>query len=87
MRIVCQQTILLKYHGLFVIFDKAAKFEIVVCCKIEMALYDLRAVPYDWKNLVSTLHDFTRMFTIFILHLRKCVMGALPMVVVLIWWV
>ena len=32
MRIVCQQTILMKYHALFVmfvIFEKAAKFEIV----------------------------------------------------------
>ena len=28
MRIVCSQTILMKYHTLFVIFEKAAKFEI-----------------------------------------------------------
>ena len=34
MRIVCQQTILMKYHALFVVFEKAAKFEIVVCCKL-----------------------------------------------------
>ena len=34
MRIVCQQTILMKYHALLVIFEKAAKFEIVVCCKL-----------------------------------------------------
>ena len=34
MRIVCQQTILMKYHALFVIFEKAAKFEIVVCYKL-----------------------------------------------------
>ena len=27
MRIVCRQTILMKYHALFVIFEKAAKFE------------------------------------------------------------
>ena len=26
MRIVCQQTILMKYHALYVIFEKAAKF-------------------------------------------------------------
>ena len=26
MRIVCQQTILMKYHALFVIFEKAGKF-------------------------------------------------------------
>ena len=32
MRIV--QTILMKYHALFIIFEKAAKFEIVVCCKL-----------------------------------------------------
>ena len=31
MRIVCQQTILMKYHALFVIFEKARKFEVVVC--------------------------------------------------------
>ena len=33
MRIVCQQTILMKYHALFIVFEKAAKFEIFVCCK------------------------------------------------------
>ena len=27
MRIICQQTILMKYHALFVIFEKIAKFE------------------------------------------------------------
>ena len=34
MGIVCQQTIPMKYHALFVIFENAAKFEIVVCCKL-----------------------------------------------------
>ena len=34
MRIVCQQTILMNYHALFVIFEKAAKFDIVVCLKL-----------------------------------------------------
>ena len=34
MSIVCQQTILMKYHALFVTIEKAAKFEIVVCCKL-----------------------------------------------------
>ena len=34
MRIACQQTILMKYHALFVIFEEAAKFEIVVRCKL-----------------------------------------------------
>ena len=35
MRIVCQQTILMKYHDSFVIiFEKAENFEIVVCCEL-----------------------------------------------------
>ena len=34
MKIICQQTILMKYHALFVIIEKAAKFEIVICCKL-----------------------------------------------------
>ena len=42
MRIVCQQRILMKYHTLFVIFEKAANFEIVVCCKVKVALYGLK---------------------------------------------
>ena len=28
----------MKYHALFVIFEKAAKIEIVVCCKLYVAL-------------------------------------------------
>ena len=39
MRIFCEQTILTKYNALFVIFEKAAKFEIVVCCIIGGALW------------------------------------------------
>ena len=34
MRIVCQQTILMKYNTLIVIFEKEEKIEIVVCCKL-----------------------------------------------------
>ena len=41
MRIVCQQTILLKYHALFVNFEKSATFETVVCYKLVVALYGL----------------------------------------------
>ena len=47
MRIVCQQTILIKYHAfmkyhaLFVIYEKTAQFEIVVCCKLHVGLYGL----------------------------------------------
>ena len=49
MRIVCLQTILMKYRALFVIFKKTTgKFEIVVCCKISAALYGLKlgTIPY-----------------------------------------
>ena len=27
-------TILMKYHAIYVIFEKASKFQIVVCCKL-----------------------------------------------------
>ena len=42
MRIVSQQAILKKYHALFVIFEKVTKFEIVVCCKLQVALYGFK---------------------------------------------
>ena len=44
MRIVSQQTILIKYHALFAIFEKKnrQKFEIVVCCKLYVALQGLK---------------------------------------------
>ena len=29
-----RQMTLMKYHAFFVIFEKAAKFEIVICCKV-----------------------------------------------------
>ena len=41
----------MKYHALFVIFDNAAKFEIVVCCKLEVALYGLILVASVGKVL------------------------------------
>ena len=36
MRIICQQTILTKYHALFFFyfFEKVKKFEIVIYCKL-----------------------------------------------------
>ena len=34
MRIAYWQAILMKYQTFFVIFEKAAKFESVVCCKL-----------------------------------------------------
>ena len=32
----------MKYHALFVIFEKAAKFENVICCKLLEARYGLK---------------------------------------------
>ena len=49
-------------HALFVIFKKAEKFEIVVCCKLWMELYGLTFVLGAQKNhliemvLLSTLN-------------------------------
>ena len=51
MRIVCQQTILMKYHSLFVIFEKAAKFEIVVCCNL-------------WVNKLHVQEQFSLSFSL-----------------------
>ena len=51
MNIVCWQTILMKYHTLFVIFKKkAAKFEIVVCCKLW--INSTNAFQYFDKNKI-----------------------------------
>ena len=62
MRIVCQQTILMKYHALFVIFEKAAKFEIVVCCKLYVALYGLTILIIFSKILKLNLFSLQRQF-------------------------
>ena len=61
MRIVCQQMILMKYHALFVIFEKAAKFEVVVCCKLWVALYGLRWIIPDLLSgpLVKSVYQKT----------------------------
>ena len=37
----------MKYHALFVIFEKMANFEIVVCCKLLVALYGLNHCMLD----------------------------------------
>ena len=57
MRIVCQQTIVMKYHALFVIFEKATKFEIVVCSKLLVALYGLKC--HEWLFLECNVNIFT----------------------------
>ena len=35
----------MKHNALFVNFEKVAKFEIVVCCKVYVALYGLKQLP------------------------------------------
>ena len=35
----------MKYHALMVIFEKGTQFEIVVCCKLQVALYGLTLSP------------------------------------------
>ena len=46
----------MKYHALFVICEKAAKFEIVLCCKLWVALKGLKylstfqAMSKLWEN-------------------------------------
>ena len=41
------------YHALFVIGDKAAKFEIVICCKIGGALWVNNEIEIDWRSGVQ----------------------------------
>ena len=57
MRLVCWQAILMKHHAFFVIFEKAAKFELVVCCKLYVggALWVFVAV---YLFLVVKLNSF-----------------------------
>ena len=44
------KTILMKYHALFVIFEKEAKFEIVFCCKlIFYRLHYMGLLLESWK--------------------------------------
>ena len=45
-----QRTIFMNYHALFVIFEKAATVEIVVCCKLWVALYVLKYSPGIFEN-------------------------------------
>ena len=57
MRIACQQTILIKYHALFVIFEKAAKFEIIVCSKLWVALYGLICLLHIFKGTPEHIYQ------------------------------
>ena len=49
----------MKYHALFVIFEKAGKFEIVVCCKLKVALYGLMGC--DTRKSVFGVCDQVRL--------------------------
>ena len=51
MKIIFQQASLMNYHALFVIFEKEVPFEIVVCCKLKVALYGLKSV-YGMNSLL-----------------------------------
>ena len=46
----------MEYHALYVIFEKAAKFEIVVCCKFLVALYGLNV------SVVNSVHHGSTLF-------------------------
>ena len=50
----------MKYHALFVIFEKAVKFEIVVCCELKVALYGLKLIEL---SVDRTKHAHTRLNT------------------------
>ena len=50
----------MKYHALFVIFEKAAKFEIVLCCKFLVAFYGLNGKSKDQKILESDKYLVTQ---------------------------
>ena len=41
----------MKYHALYVIFEKDANFEFVVCCKLYVALYGLNKCTVHIKSL------------------------------------
>ena len=62
MRIVCQQTILMKY-AIFVILEKEAKFKIGICCKLKMALYGFN-VRLEKKIQFVTIKDIPPNVTI-----------------------
>ena len=47
MRIACQHTILMKHHALFVIFEKAAKFEIVVFQDLQIKTFAAFCSTFD----------------------------------------
>ena len=57
--------ILIKYHALFVIFEKAAKFEIVFRCKLLVALYGLR------KENLLLFKDWSFKWNLLILVISK----------------
>ena len=56
MRIVCWQTILRKYHALFVTFEKEAKVEVVVSCKLWVAPYGLSINWYTYYLRCDCFH-------------------------------
>ena len=47
----------MKYHALFVIFEKAAKFEFVVCCKLKVALMAFKGLQ-SMKDVILLFGHF-----------------------------
>ena len=60
MRIVCQQTILMKYHALFVIFEKAAKFKIAA--KFEIRIYSWSILTLKAPIMTAAGDKFCNIF-------------------------
>ena len=65
----------MKYHRstIFVIFEKAAKFEIAVCCKLLVALYGLKQhvrkiYENDFAPLIFTGQDYYDVIPGYIFH-------------------
>ena len=65
MRIVCQQTIIIKYHALFVIFEKATKFVFAASCKLKVAFYGLILRSFHVVVYVKHKSSITVLFYFF----------------------
>ena len=49
----------MKYHNLFVIFEKVAKFDNVVCCKQKVALYGLNNLLQHQQEIIFSFITLT----------------------------
>ena len=58
----------MKYHALLVIFEKAAKFGIVVCCKSEVALNEEKTLGALQILSILTCIHLRNTFTFWYVH-------------------